>query len=119
RTWLLERGQAGAMMLVGSVLEGAVGPDLFSAVVVFGPIAGVAEELFFRGYMQTRLGETWGATRAVVVTAACFGVLHVDLSGVHMVLAFAVGLYLGFIVERHGRVLLADVCPVVSNVLYH
>jgi membrane protease YdiL (CAAX protease family) len=100
------------------VLEGAVGPDLFGAVVVFGPIAGAAEELFFRGYMQTRLGEAWGATRAVVVTAACFGLLHLDLSGVHMALAFAMGLYLGFIVERTGSVLPAIVCHVVNNIVY-
>ena len=52
------------------VLETAVGPDLFGAVVVFGVIAGAAEELFFRGYMQTRLAEAWGPSRAIVVTAA-------------------------------------------------
>jgi len=117
-TWLTGLGQLGAMVVVRRVLEGAVGPDLFGAVVVFGPIAGAAEELFFRGYMQTRLAEAWGATRAVVVTAACFGVLHVDLSGVHMALAFAMGLYLGFLVERTGSVLPAIVCHVVNNIVY-
>ena len=117
-TWLMGLGQHGAMMVVRRVLEGAIGPDLFGAVVVFGPIAGVAEELFFRGYMQTRLAEAWGATRAVLVTAACFGVLHVDLSGVHMVLAFAMGLYLGFVVERTGSVLPAVVCHVINNIVY-
>jgi membrane protease YdiL (CAAX protease family) len=45
-------------------------------------------------------------------------VLHVDLSGVHMALAFAMGLYLGFIVERTGSVLPAVVCHVVNNVVY-
>jgi membrane protease YdiL (CAAX protease family) len=117
-TWLTGLGQLSAMVVVRRVLEGAVGPDLFGAVVVFGPIAGAAEELFFRGYMQTRLSETWGATRAVVATAACFGVLHVDLSGVHMALAFAMGLYLGFVVERTGSVLPAIVCHVVNNIVY-
>jgi len=52
------------------------------------------------------------------VTAACFGVLHVDVSGLHMVLAFAMGLYLGFVVERTGSVLPAIVCHVVNNVVY-
>jgi uncharacterized protein len=117
-TWLTGLGQRGAMMVVRRVLEGAAGPDLFGAVVVFGLIAGVAEELFFRGYMQTRLAEAWGAARAVVVTAACFGVLHVDLSGIHMALAFAMGLYLGFVVERTGSVLPAIVCHVVNNIVY-
>src|SRR5262249_21502177 len=59
-TWLIGLGQHSAMMVVRRMLEGAVGPELFGAVVVLGPIAGVAEELFFRGYMQTRLTEAWG-----------------------------------------------------------
>src|SRR5438876_11835505 len=106
------------MVIVRRVLEGAVGPDLFGAVLVFGVIAGIAEELFFRGYMQTRLTEAWGPARAIVVSAACFGVLHLDISGVHMALAFAMGLYLGFVVERTGSVLPAIVCHVVNNVVY-
>jgi len=117
-TWLVGLGERGSMVIVRRVLEGAVGPDLFGAVLVFGVIAGAAEEVFFRGYMQTRLTEAWGPTRAIVVTAACFGVLHVDVSGLHMVLAFAMGLYLGFVVERTGSVLPAIVCHVVNNVVY-
>jgi membrane protease YdiL (CAAX protease family) len=117
-TWLLGVGERGSMVVVRRVLEGAVGPDIFGAVLVFGVIAGAAEELFFRGYMQTRLAEVWGPVRAVVVTSACFGVLHVDVSGVHMALAFAMGLYLGFVVERTGSVLPAIVCHVVNNVVY-
>jgi len=117
-TWLLGLAQRGSMVIVRRVLEGAVGPDLFAAVVVFGVIAGVAEEMFFRGYMQTRLVQAWGTPRGVAATAACFGVLHVDIAGVHMVLAFAMGVYLGFIVERTGSVLPAMVCHVVNNVVY-
>jgi uncharacterized protein len=117
-TWLTGLDQRGAMVVVRRVLEGAVGPDLFGAVVVLGLIAGAAEELFFRGYMQTRLTEAWGAGRAIVVTAACFGILHVDFSGVHVALAFAMGLYLGFVVERTGSVLPAIVCHVVNNIVY-
>jgi membrane protease YdiL (CAAX protease family) len=44
--------------------------------------------------------------------------LHFDLSGVHVVQAFAVGLYLGFIVEHTGSVLPAIACHVINNVLY-
>ena len=117
-TWLVGFRERGSMVIVRRVLEGAVGPDLFGAVLVFGVIAGTAEELFFRGYMQTRLTEAWGPARAIVVSAACFGVLHLDISGVHMALAFAMGLYLGFVVERTGSVLPAIVCHVVNNVVY-
>ena len=117
-TWLVGLGDRGTMVVVRRVLEGAIGPELFSAVIVFGVVAGVTEELFFRGYMQARLGESWGPVRAIVVSAACFGVLHVDVSGVHMVLAFAMGLYLGFLVEYTGSVLPAVVCHVINNIAF-
>ena len=117
-TWLVGLAQRGSMVLVRRVLESAAGPDLFGAVLVFGLIAGVAEEIFFRGFMLTRLREHWGGRRAVVVTAACFGVLHVDPNGIHMFLAFAMGLYLGFVAERTGSTLPAIVCHVVNNVVY-
>jgi uncharacterized protein len=117
-TWLAGLADRGSLVFVRRVLEGAVGPELFAAVLVLGVVAGVAEELFFRGYMQTRLAESWSRTRAVVVTAVCFGMLHFDLSGVHVVHAFAVGLYLGFVVEHTGSVLPAIACHIVNNVLY-
>ena len=117
-TWLVGWAQRGSLVLVRRVLETAVGPDLFGAVVVFGLIAGAAEEIFFRGFMLTRLAEHWGGRRAIVATAACFGVLHVDPNGIHMVLAFVMGLYLGFVAERTGSTLPAIVCHVVNNAVY-
>jgi membrane protease YdiL (CAAX protease family) len=116
-TQLAGFGDRGTLALARRVLEGATGPDLFGAVVVFGVMAGASEELFFRGYMQTRLREAWGPARAVVVTSACFGILHLDLPGIHSALAFAMGLYLGAIVERTGSMLPALVCHVVNNVV--
>lgn len=116
-TWLIGWGDRGSLAFVRRVLESAVGPDLFGAVLVFGLVAGVTEEIFFRGFMLTRLREHWGGPRAIVVTAACFGVLHVDPNGIHMVVAFAMGLYLGFVVERTGSTLPAIVCHVVNNVV--
>jgi membrane protease YdiL (CAAX protease family) len=68
--------------------------------------------------MLTRLREHWGGARAVVVSAACFGVLHVDPNGIHMTLAFVMGLYLGFVAERTGSTLPAIVCHVVNNIAY-
>lgn len=117
-TWLVGWAQRGSIVLVRRVLESAVGPDLFGAVIVFGFIAGAAEEIFFRGFMLTRLAEHWGGRRAIVATAACFGVLHVDPNGIHMLLAFVMGLYLGFVAERTGSTLPAIVCHVVNNAVY-
>ena len=117
-TWLVGWAQRSSLVHVRRVLETAVGPDLFGAVIVFGFIAGAAEEIFFRGFMLTRLREPWGSRRAIVASAACFGVLHVDPSGIHMLLAFVMGLFLGFVAEHTGSTLPAVVCHVVNNAVY-
>jgi membrane protease YdiL (CAAX protease family) len=115
-TMLAGLGQHGAMVAIRRALAQAVGPDLFLAVLVIGVLAGSAEEIFFRGYMQTRLGERLPAEAAVVVTSVGFGVLH--LEWLHAVLAFALGLYLGWITELAGSALPAIVCHVVNNALF-
>lgn len=109
-------GRKSAMASVRAALEGAAGPELFLAVVAIGVLAGGAEEVFFRGYMQTRLGQRLPPGLAVLVTSLAFGLLH--LEWVHALLAFALGLYLGYITELAGSALPAVVCHVVNNALF-
>lgn len=109
-------GELGSLLAIRRALAGAAGPDLFSAVVVIGFFAGIAEEVFFRGFMQTRLGTIWPARWAVVVSSACFGLLH--LEWLHALLAFCLGLYLGYLTELSGSALPAAACHVVNNVLF-
>jgi membrane protease YdiL (CAAX protease family) len=115
-TALVGLGDRGSMAAIRRALSGAVGPELFAAVLVIGVLAGAAEEVFFRGYMQTRLRERWGARGAVVVTSVCFGVLHIEW--LHALLAFALGCYLGFVVEQSGSALPAVVCHVANNTAF-
>ena len=75
-TMLAGLGQHGTMVAIRRALAQAVGPDLFVAVLVIGVLAGSAEEIFFRGYMQTRLGERLPPAAAVLVASTGFGVLH-------------------------------------------
>jgi hypothetical protein len=60
-------------------------------VVVFGVVGGASEEIFFRGFMQSRLREHWPPAAAVLAASASFAALHIDISAVHMVLALALG----------------------------
>jgi membrane protease YdiL (CAAX protease family) len=115
-TALAGLGGRGAMPEIRRALASAVGEELFAAVVVIGLVAGAAEELFFRAFMQSRFRARWSPAVAVVVSSACFGVMHLDW--VHSVLAFALGLYLGFITEMSGSALPAIACHVVNNVLF-
>ena len=108
--------ERGTMQAIRQALSGVSGPELFAAVLVIGPIAGTAEEVFFRGYMQSMLRERWRPAAAVVVTSAAFALLHVDW--VHGTLAFGLGLYLGLCTELTGSALPAVAGHVVNNVLF-
>jgi hypothetical protein len=115
-TTLAGLDQQGALVAIRRALAGAGGPDLVAAVLVIGGMAGTAEELFFRGYMQGRLAERLSPWSAIVVTSAAFGFLH--LEWLHALLAFALGLWLGWLTELTGSALPAMACHVVNNALF-
>jgi membrane protease YdiL (CAAX protease family) len=115
-TVLAGLGRHGALWEARRTLAGATGEQLFLAVLVIGLLAGTAEELFFRGFMQTRLRARWSPRWAVVATSACFAIMH--LEWLHALLAFALGLYLGLITELAGSALPAVVSHVVNNMLF-
>ena len=108
--------ERGSMQAIRQILTGISGPELFMAVVVIGPIAGTAEEVFFRGYMQSMLRQRWPPAAAVVATSTGFGVLHFDW--VHGLLALALGLYLGLCAEATGSALPAVAGHVVNNTVF-
>jgi hypothetical protein len=109
-------GQHGSMAAIRRALLGATGSDLFVAVIVIGVLAGGAEEVFFRGWMQTRLREHWPAARAVVVTSVAFGLMH--LEWLHAALAVALSLWLGFVTEQTGSALPAVAAHVINNAVF-
>jgi membrane protease YdiL (CAAX protease family) len=115
-TTLAGLADIGSMQVIRKALHGATGPELFIAVVVIGVLAGGAEEAFFRGYMQSMLRERLPAWVAIGIASVCFGALHLDL--VHVPLAIALGVYMGFVTERAGSALPAVACHVVNNGLY-
>ena len=115
-TVLAGLGNRGAMAVIRRAIEAATGPDLFAAVVVIGLLAGSAEEVFFRGYMQGRLRERFTPAIAVAVTSAAFALLH--LEWIHAGLALALGLWLGFVTEQAGSALPAVAAHVINNALF-
>ncbi len=115
-TTLVGLGRRGALWDARQTLAGVTGEDLFAAVLVIGLLAGSAEELFFRGFMQTRLRARWPTVWAVLATSVCFGLMHIEW--LHALLAFLLALYLGFITELCGSALPAMVAHVVNNTLF-
>lgn len=115
-TMLAGLGRQGSLPMIRTALTGIGGGELFAAVVVLGLMAGAAEEVFFRGFMQTRLRMVWRAGPAIVVTSVAFGLLHMEW--IHAAMALVLGLYLGALTERAGSALPAIVCHVVNNSVF-
>ncbi len=95
------------------MMAGISGLDLVMALAVVGVLAPMSEELFFRGFIQTRLLQRWHPVLAVVVAALAFGIVHLDW--VHGALAFGYGLYFGFLTVAMRSVLPAMLSHVVNN----
>jgi uncharacterized protein len=84
-------------------------------VLLIAVLAPLAEELFFRGYIQTRLVQRYGRWPAIVVSSLLFGVLHV--APMHTVFAAVLGLGLGWITVVTGSVRPAILAHAANNLL--
>lgn len=105
-------GQGPVMNAIADAV--ASGPAL--ALLALAVVPGFAEELFFRGLMQTRLATALGPWPAIAVTAAAFGALHLD--PVQGSLAFVVGLWLGWVTQRYASLWPAIAAHVVNNAVF-
>ncbi len=106
--------------LLSKELEALVRLSRFSALqnYLFYALAlsvgpALSEELAFRGLILQGLRSRLGAVSAVVVTALFFGVIHLDI--VQGVLAFVIGLYLGYLTVRSGSIYPALVAHAWNN----
>jgi uncharacterized protein len=89
---------------------------IWAAVLVIGLMPGIDEELFFRGYIQTRLTERWGTFVAITITASLFGIIHLD--PVQGPFAAAIGAYLGYLTVLTRSVIPAMMCHAFNNTLF-
>jgi membrane protease YdiL (CAAX protease family) len=89
--------------------------DPLASVGVLGVVLGapIAEEVLFRGYGLARIRELGGERRALLLTALMFALAHgswVKLPG-----AFAIGLFLGWLVLRTGSLWPAFLGDFINN----
>lgn len=83
----------------------------FLLFIAFGP--GIAEELFFRGYVQRRLLRRWRPAVGVGVTSVIFAVFHVTPVAVSAVVPLA--FWLGIVGWRTGSVWPGVACHAFVN----
>lgn len=109
----LPRSESGAWLARMVAESGHLVPV---AVLVAVALVPVAEELFFRGYVQRRLCRRWGAAWGIAATSAMFGLAHFDR--VQSPMAFLLGLYLGWVVHRGRSIVPGVLAHAANNLLW-
>ena len=110
---LLASPEKPSMLVVIGRAGSSSSTAMFGVMTVLCVLAGGAEELFYRGYMQTRLVERAGRPIGVVATAFLFGLFHFDVW--QGTFAFGLGLLLGWVTERAGSIAPAVVAHMANN----
>lgn len=103
---------------IQTIIVDEMGPFLAACkpwdLVFLAMLAGFGEELLFRGVLQPAF-EHFGPSAGLVISNVLFGLAHAR-TATYAVLAGAIGLYLGFVLDASGeRNLMA---PIVTHALY-
>jgi uncharacterized protein len=75
-------------------------------LAVIGLIAGIGEELFFRGFLQPWLVESWGPWAGIAAASVIFGLFH-PITRLYAVWATLVGVGLGILAYWRENLLAA------------
>ncbi len=89
----------------------------FTELAIIAALAGIGEEMLFRGVIQAAVAQQIGGPQGVwaglVVAALLFGLLH-PVTPTYAVLAGSIGLYLGWLWLACGNLLV----PIIAHGLY-
>ena len=97
------------------VAEALYQGNLVVEILIIGIIVPAFEELLFRELVQQRIRAYWGVPASIFVTAALFGIFHMNLpQGIY---AFCLGLLLSFAREKYHTVLAPILMHAAANVL--
>ena len=93
-----EQIQAKSIGNIRRLLLDTLGPGLlhrhWTDLLILALIAGIAEELLFRGVIQPWIEQFWGVTAGLVISNCMFGLVHA-VTPLYALLAGIVGIYLG------------------------
>ncbi|MDO9422781.1 MAG: CPBP family intramembrane metalloprotease [Methylobacter sp.] len=115
----LEQMQIESVIKIKNLLFETLGPSLqryhWTDLLILASIAGLSEELLFRGVIQPWIESSRGMTAGLIVTNIIFGLAHA-VTPLYAVLATLVGIYLSLAMDYSGdRNLLI---PIVIHGLY-
>jgi uncharacterized protein len=114
--WIMKRPSGRLRQLVDLVV-GELGPILArrsaAELALLAALAGIGEELLFRGLLQSGLMRVVPASLALICASAIFGLAHFATS-TYAVVAALMGLYLGGVFLLQGSLL----APIVTHGVY-
>ena len=91
--------------------------DLVLKLIISGLAAAVAEEIFFRGWMQPMLRKRYSAAVSIVAVNLVFAPLHLIAAPYFIsLLTFFPGLIMGWLRERYGNILPSIIFHFLGNV---
>lgn len=93
----------------------AVSPLL--AVVLYGVISPIAEEMMYRGVLLGKLARYLNPTVAILASSLLFGLFHGNL--VQGIYAFAMGLFIGYVYVRYNAFGVPVLFHAVANLVIY
>jgi len=101
----LEKMQGESVVNIRKLLLNTLGPGLhryhWTDLFILAAIAGVSEELLFRGVIQPWIENSWGITAGLIGSNIVFGLVHA-VTPLYAALAALVGIYLGLSLDYGG-----------------
>jgi membrane protease YdiL (CAAX protease family) len=108
-----------SLQKIRNLLQETLCPSLYqhhwADLLILAAIAGIGEEVLFRGVLQPWLERAWGIDAGLIVSSLIFGLIHA-VTPLYAVLASLISLYLGLSLDYAGsRNLLT---PIIIHGLY-
>ncbi len=102
----LQQLSAESVVAIRQLLLQTLAPGLqrcnWADLFILAAIAGVSEEVLFRGVLQPWLESAWGANAGLIGSNLIFGLVHA-ITPLYTVLAALVGIYLGLALDYGGE----------------
>ncbi len=87
----------------------------YAVFIINALIPAFAEELMFRGAMQSLLSE-FGTSVSIITTAICFSIIHMDISNIAG--SFIFGLFCGYLTYSFASLIPAFLVHLICNSCY-
>ena len=99
------------------LIKGYTFPLLFHSLALQLSLIALPEEVFFRGYLISRLKDIWPPFLTLLFTALIFGLIHLVLNPLSVIPAFLSGLLWGWVYLKTESILPSVTAHILINLL--